>query len=64
LILKILANEIKVEKNDDADIEIIEDNNDLCDEVKSPKSPEATKPQLMQNIPKPQLLSSIHSSIV
>jgi len=63
--INILVDEIKVEKNDDdVDIDVFEDDSNLSDEVKSPNSPEATKPRLTQNIPKPQLLSGIHSNIV
>lgn len=54
--IKISAvNEIKVEKIDDKNVP---------KEVKSSKSPEATKSQLKQNVRKPQFLSNIHSSTV
>ncbi|KAL4121547.1 hypothetical protein QTP88_014040 [Uroleucon formosanum] len=49
------VNEIKVEKIDDKNVP---------KEVKSSKSPEATKSQLKQNVRKPQFLSNIHSSTV
>lgn len=56
----VVDDKIKVEKNyDDADVEIIEYDDDLPEEVRSPKSPEASKPKLTQNISEPQLVSSI-----
>lgn len=55
--------EIKVEKNDEDDIEIIEDDNDLPKEERSFITPEATNPQLTPNVKELQLMSNAHSSM-
>ena len=66
IMITILAvNEIKEEKNDDdVDEELMEDDIKIPEEVESSKSLEATKPQLTQNVLKPEFLTTIHSSMV
>lgn len=53
MIIILADQQIKVEKNDDVDIEIIEDDIKPPEEVENSTSPQATKPPL---------LSDIHSS--